>query len=397
MTIRSLESVWRSLWDAPHRPLFFLAGLWAFITPGVWLLPESLSPDRASWHQNELLFGMGGAAVGGYLLTALPAWTKRGPIPPPISKLVTTLWIAARVVAAFDVMPSPARALGGSIYFFSLALVLGYYLLLAGALGRLWAVFATAALGTAAALSFSGGGSWVHLEEMTGNPLLFAMIIIIVGGRAVPAFTRHWRQQTGDMAFGWDWPWLSRAAILTVLGAACLGTANHNTAAGSLLVVAALLLSARTAGWCGYKAFRYPALLMLHIAWMWTPVALLLTGSSLLNPHWLPLKDAVHAVTMGAMGTMIMSIMMRTAMLRKGRQLVLSPVMAAAFSLICLSSLLRIFGASLGHGIVDPIISSAGCWMTGWALFLWSYLPALKGPVRRPVLSSGLRADIDRE
>lgn len=396
MTTRSSESVWRSLWDAPHRPLFFLAGLWAFITPGVWLLPESLLPDRASWHQNELLFGMGGAAVGGYLLTALPAWTKRGPIPPPISKLVTTLWIAARVVAAFDVMPSPARALGGSIYFFSLALILGYYLLLAGALGRLWAVFATAALGTAAALSFSGGVSWVHLEEMTGNPLLFAMIIIIVGGRAVPAFTRHWRQQTGDMAFGWDWPWLSRAAILTVLGAAYLGTANHNTAAGSLLVVAALLLSARTAGWSGYKTFRYPALLMLHIAWMWTPAALLVTGTSLVDPHWLPLKDAVHAITMGAMGSMMMAIMLRTAMIRKGRQLVLSPAMATAFSLVCLSTFLRTHRSWIPGGPVDPLALAAFCWMTGWALFLWCYLPALEGPVRRPVLSSGLETNTDR-
>ncbi|MDE3774849.1 NnrS family protein [Sinorhizobium meliloti] len=68
-----------SIWRAPYRPLFFLAGLWALIVPIVWLLPEQLVPDRVEWHSRELLFGMGGAAAGGYLLTALPAWTRGAP------------------------------------------------------------------------------------------------------------------------------------------------------------------------------------------------------------------------------------------------------------------------------------------------------------------------------
>ncbi|WP_105382814.1 NnrS family protein [Neorhizobium alkalisoli] len=390
MTTCSSEGIWRSLWVAPHRPLFFLAGLWALVAPGVWLLPEGLALDRVSWHRNELFFGMGGAAVGGYLLTALPAWTKRGPISPAISKLVTILWLAARLVAPFNVLPLPVRAVVGSVYFFGLALILGYHLLLTKAWDRLWAVLATATLGIAAALSFSDQGAWMYLEGINGTPLLFVTIVVIVGGRAVPAFTRHWLERTGDTALEWDRPWLSRAAIAVVLGAAYLGGTEHSKAAGSLLVVAALLLFARTAGWYGYKTFRYPALLMLHIAWMWTPAALLVIGSSLLNPNWLPLKDAVHAITMGAMGSMMMAIMMRTAMIRKGPQLVLSPAMATAFSLVCLSSFLRIQRSWIPGGFIDPVALAALCWMTGWALFLWSYLPALSGPLRRPVLSSGL-------
>lgn len=396
MTTCSSDGIWRSLWAAPHRPLFFLAGLWALVAPGVWLFPESLAPDRVRWHRNELLFGMGGAAVGGYLLTALPAWTKRRPISPAISKLVTILWLAARFVPPFNVLPLPVRAAGGSAYFFGLALILGYHLVLTKAWDKLWTVLATAALGTAAALSFSDQGSWVDLGGITGSPLLFVTIVIIVGGRAVPAFTRHWLKRTGDMARERDRPWLFWVAIAVVPAAALLGGTEHSTAAGSLLTVAALLLFARTAGWSGYKTFRYPALLMLHIAWMWTPAALLVTGTSLVDPHWLPLKDAVHAITMGAMGSMMMAIMLRTAMIRKGRQLVLSPAMATAFSLVCLSTFLRTHRSWMPGGPVDPLALAAFCWMTGWALFLWCYLPALEGPVRRPVLSSGLEANTDR-
>ena len=58
------------LWQAAHRPLFFCAGLAALVAPAVWLWPVGLVADPLHWHLHELLFGMGGAAVGGYLLTA---------------------------------------------------------------------------------------------------------------------------------------------------------------------------------------------------------------------------------------------------------------------------------------------------------------------------------------
>ncbi|MHC2421290.1 uncharacterized protein involved in response to NO [Sinorhizobium meliloti] len=106
-----------SIWRAPYRPLFFLAGLWALIVPIVWLLPEQLVPDRVEWHSRELLFGMGGAAAGGYLLTALPAWT-RGAVPPAATVIATCLWCAARLTGAFsDHLPLIAAAIGVSGYF----------------------------------------------------------------------------------------------------------------------------------------------------------------------------------------------------------------------------------------------------------------------------------------
>lgn len=82
---RLMLQVWRKhhpLWLAPHRPFFLLAGLWAAIVPLAWLAPPGLGPEPLSWHRHEMLFGMGGAAVGGYLLTALPAWTHDGAVSP---------------------------------------------------------------------------------------------------------------------------------------------------------------------------------------------------------------------------------------------------------------------------------------------------------------------------
>lgn len=81
----------------------------------VWLLPEQLAPDKVEWHSRELLFGMGGAAAGGYLLTALPAWTKRGPVPPAATMIATCLWFAARLTSALsEHLPIVAAAIGVS-------------------------------------------------------------------------------------------------------------------------------------------------------------------------------------------------------------------------------------------------------------------------------------------
>ncbi|HOZ33904.1 MAG TPA: NnrS family protein, partial [Tabrizicola sp.] len=85
------------LWQAAHRPLFFCAGLAALVAPAVWLWPVGLVADPLHWHLHELLFGMGGAAVGGYLLTAAPSWTGAGRVGPQSVRALTLLWLLARL------------------------------------------------------------------------------------------------------------------------------------------------------------------------------------------------------------------------------------------------------------------------------------------------------------
>ncbi|MQW05747.1 hypothetical protein GHK45_18950 [Sinorhizobium meliloti] len=53
---------------------------------------------------------------------------------------------------------------------------------------------------------------------------------------------------------------------------------------------------------------------------------------------------ALHAPTIGAMGTMLAAFMMRPTMFRDGESLILGRAMAGTFSLVSLSTLLRISG-----------------------------------------------------
>lgn len=374
-----------AFFEAPHRPLFALAGFWAFAAPAVWLLPESFGPDRAAWHAHELLFGMGGAAVGGYLLTALPAWTKRGPVSAAASGGLTILWLAARLTAfTWDYLPAAIRLIGISAYFAGLTAVLACHLLSAGVWHRLWAVVATSILGGASILSGLGDVAAIR----STMPLLFSVLIILIGGRAVPAFTRHWLERTGAPALTKDQPLLSHAAIIAILGACCLDMQEHALAKGILLMLAAALVLVRMRHWRGLETARYPALFMMHVAFMWTPAGLLLLGLASIFPDEIPAPTALHGLTMGAMGTMILSFMMRAAMTRRGGRLLVSRTMTGAFILVCLSALIRLCVAWLPDLPVDPVALAALCWMAGWGLFLRAYLPALRGPVQRPVLSA---------
>ncbi|WP_236016241.1 NnrS family protein [Brucella endophytica] len=370
---------WHSLWAAPHRPLFALAGLWAFAAPAVWLLPESFVLDRTAWHAHELLFGMGGAAVGGCLLTALPAWTGGEPVQPVVTRMLTMLWLAARVAGLFgDHIPAAVRLAGTAGYFAGLAAVLAWHLLPARVWSRLWVLLAPVILGGAAILSGSDNG------EMRRNaPLLFSILIILIGGRAVPAFTRYWLKRMDVPVRLDDRPFLSRAAIPAILGAVLL----DGLARGLLLIIAAALLFLRMARWQGLETVRYPALFMMHAAWASTPFGLLLVGFASIFPGEFPVSSALHALTMGAMGTMMLSFMLRPAMIRENDRLLVSRTMAGAYMLVCMSAFLRIGGGWLA--VLQPL--SALCWMAGWGLFILAYRPALSGPVQRPIFSVALR------
>ncbi|MEQ8697369.1 MAG: NnrS family protein, partial [Bauldia litoralis] len=68
------------------RPFFLFAGLYAALLIPLWLLALTGTQWSAAiatgirWHAHELYFGFVGAAVAGFLLTAVANWTGRPPV-----------------------------------------------------------------------------------------------------------------------------------------------------------------------------------------------------------------------------------------------------------------------------------------------------------------------------
>lgn len=378
------------LWQAAHRPLFLCAGLCALLAPGVWLWPGGFGADPVRWHVHELLFGMGGAAVGGYLLTALPGWTGAGRVSPQIVRALTLLWLLARISLLWaQALPFGLLLALGLGYFGLLAVVLARPLLAARAWSRLWSVVAVGglALGNAVWLADLSGLQPARVSALA-MALLFATMISFIGGRAVPAFTHNWLLQSAPARRIRDWRALSVLAPGAIVTAGGLALSGQQAAAGVGLLLAGGVQGLRLAGWQTLHTRHYPALFLLHMAWVWLPAGLILLGVSMLRPDVLAQSVALHGLTMGAMGLMILAISGRAAMARSEGRLIAGRGLVLAFALVWLATLVRVLSAFAPQGWPDPIIASAALWMLGWATFLLAWRPALQGDLPFPVFSA---------
>ena len=85
------------------RPLFLAAGLWAAISGPLWIGVWSGAVrypglfDPVAWHIHEMLFGFVAAALGGFLLTAIPNWTGRQPLRGRLLGVLASVWLAGQV------------------------------------------------------------------------------------------------------------------------------------------------------------------------------------------------------------------------------------------------------------------------------------------------------------
>ena len=68
------------------RPFFLVGGTWSATAIALWVavltagieLPSRFDP--LTWHIHEMLFGFVMAVIAGFILTAIPNWTKRIPV-----------------------------------------------------------------------------------------------------------------------------------------------------------------------------------------------------------------------------------------------------------------------------------------------------------------------------
>mgnify|MGYP005847804719 CR=1 FL=1 len=375
----------------PCQPLFLLAGLWAALVPLVWLLPAGWLPERGIWHARELLLGMAGAAAGGYLLTSLPAWTKGQLVPLRVTASAVLLWGLARGAGGLELMAvlpagGSVTGLANALYFLFVAMAVAVPLARAGVAGRGW-IAAGLMLAAAAGAGLSGFGHGPAAILM----LPFTLLLAHVGGRAVPAFTGVWLARISAAAPPQP---LAPVPLLPVIAAAgLLEWSGWLVAAGWLWLAAAGLVLVRLPSWKTFRTLGYPALFWLHIAYAWLPAAFLLQALAIWRPELSDPASARHALTMGAMGGMMMAVMLRPAMLRPAmrrhdRRLLMTPLMTAALMLVQISALLRVLAAGIAFD--GAVKGAALAWVLGWACFTCAFWPAITGPAPRPAFSARL-------
>jgi len=103
-----------ALWSAPFHVFFPSAALSAALMILPWLTAHlsgwvwSMPGGALAWHMHDMVFGFGMAAVGGFLLTALPAWTGAPLLRGYGLAAVWAAWLLARILALRpEALPAP--------------------------------------------------------------------------------------------------------------------------------------------------------------------------------------------------------------------------------------------------------------------------------------------------
>jgi uncharacterized protein involved in response to NO len=380
-----------ALWGRGFRPFFLLAALHASVFVPLWLamlrglLPIPIGLDPIAWHGHEMLFGFAGAAIAGFLLTAVPVWTGTPAVTGARLAGIAALWLLGRVAfLSSAALPPWALAAADLPFFVALAGFLAAPLL--ARTQRRNAGFFAALI----ALALVNGLFHLHLlgvslveprAALRCAIAVVAVLLIVVGGRITPAFTRNALTRAGASAAIRPSPGLDRtaAAAAAIAAAAALSPAFAVVYGAAALAAGAAVL-VRLAGWHSARTLRDPLLWSLHAGQAWLGVGLLAAGIAAFWPA-LPVTVAVHALTAGAMGATILAVITRVSLGHTGRPLVALPGTALAYAGVHLGAAVRVAGPLIVPTHAATIWLVAGSvWAVSFAFFLARYGPLLVRP-----------------
>lgn len=366
------------------RPFFLLGSLWGGLEVLVWLpvlygdmtIPTAFS--ARDWHVHELLYGYLSAVIAGFLLTAIPNWTGRLPLQGrPLAFLVLT-WLAGRYVITFS---------DGIGWLGTMVVDVAFLALMTGAVvrevvaGKNWRNLKIAALLGLLGVSNLG----FHLEAHTEGSAVYStrvgialvlMLVMVVGGRIIPSFTRNWlmKQQPGRLP-----------AVFGPLDTACLSLSGASLVAwcvapeaavtGVAMLGSAVANTVRLARWAGDRTLADRLVLVLHVGYAFVPLGFLLGGLAAFDTI-LP-SAGIHAWTTGAMGLMTLAVMSRASLGHTGRSLVASPALQMVYLAAITAAITRI-GADMVLAWRGPLLFLAAfCWTVAFVGFAMLYAPVL--------------------
>ncbi len=367
-----------ALWQLGFRPFYLLASVFAALSIGLWALqfagwlgqPYLAGPV---WHAHEMLFGFTMAVVVGFLFTAGRNWSGRPTPTGPALMALAALWVAGRVLvltpygwaaAVVNVAFPLAAAVGLAIPFIAARNKRNYFFI------GLLVLMAAAVLGIhLAQLGVTQLPGWIGIQVAL-DVVLF--IMAVMGGRVIPMFTNSIAGASATKR-----PWLEKAALGTTLALLLAdGLALHGLPLALLAGVCAAAHLARWVRWQPWKTLRTPLVWVLHVAYFWIPVHLALRGLAELG--WITASVATHALTVGAIGGLIIGMMTRTALGHTGRPLKAGRADITCYLLVLAAALIRVGVPLLAPGqLVHSVIWSAALWSAGFALYAVAYWPVL--------------------
>jgi len=207
---------------------------------------------------------------------------------------------------------------------------------------------------------------------------LIALLIMVMGGRLVPSFTRNWLAQCGAAREPAPYDRLDKAVAILTAGALLLWQiAPYAPVTGVLLIVGGIGTWLRLARWRGWETGREPLVWGLHLGYFWLALGFVLLGGAICFPAYIPQSGAVHALTAGGIGVMTLVMMMRTTLSHTGRDRRGGAATLAACLTINAAAGLRVAASFASADMVMLLTISALLWSAAFLLFVAIYGPML--------------------
>jgi len=381
--------------DLPFRSYFLLAvvcsmvalGIWAAYFNGYFTFAENgISP--LTWHTHEMIFGFGATVAVGFILTAAQTWTGQQSIKGISVLAFIGLWLLVRAALLVN---SPSTIIVaivlqscwwlGSIIVFTRLVLKGNnrrnYLFIP--------LLSALMLLNIALLLFDFNGYHELTRHIARTSvLMFCLLMGILGGRVIPFFTVSGAKLDPIKAPNWLTPLLTITSILGVVGFFSSAFIELPFSPAVLMIASGLLHLIRQGYWRSVATRKIALLWSLHIANFSLGLGLILLGLSYFqtqNIEYFNLSiafgDALHLITIAAMGLMIFAMMCRVSLGHTGRTLIPSKMVSWVFFLIILSAFTRAILPTIAS---KPLLAwniSALAWLIAGLFFLKVYLPIL--------------------
>ncbi|WP_417438656.1 NnrS family protein [Idiomarina sp.] len=391
ITDRQKEEQLTPILRQAFRPLFLLGAgfsaiamlLWGLALSGKLSLP--VYGNIMFWHSHEMIFGFVTAIVLGFLLTAVQNWTGLRAPHGNTLLILTVLWAAARLmlllgcklpwwlVAGVDVSLLPVAAL-----------LFGRMVLKVNQTRNLFFVPILLLLTVCNLLMHYGlhfGHYHIQVLGAYNAVFLVTLLMAIIGGRVLPMFTANGTQTPKVTPVVWlDRIALGSLWLIFAVHFLNLHTLLPNQIMVVLFGVSAVATGIRVARWKIWITWRVPLLWSLHLAYWFIPVGLALFALRYAGFD-LTQSLALHALTAGAMGNMILSMIARVSLGHSGRPLQPKLIMTGAFLLVLIAALTRVFLMWLAPDLASQwLMFSAIAWTMAYGIYVVVYFKVLTTP-----------------
>ncbi len=370
--------------------LFFpVAAAHAVLLPLIWVtlfafdLPLARQVPPGQWHAHEMIFGTYGAALAGFLGSAMPEWTDTKPQRGRGLLLLLALWLPGRLIGfvGADMLILPAALT--DLAFLSLLLVFVTRPLIERRSTRhgsfaLWIMlFALIELAIRVAW-FLGETAW-SARLLQAALAVFLVFLSLAIARINVVVVNHALDPTGETTPYRPHPGrqnLTAGLVGLQLVAALI--APDSAVPAWLALAAAAAFFDRLAEWFIGRAVLRAEVLALAAANASGGIGFLVIGLAGLGAPVAP-TTGTHLLSVGALGLAVMAVFVIAGLRHSGRDLVLPLSAKLALGLMAAAGLMRVLPElGIGGSMLGLHYQlAAGLWSASFAVWLIGFWPII--------------------